>query len=223
MKTWSAALRTSDWAEGSPSNKTMTLSQVTQPRQCRSALRTTLNVFEWPSQDRTAIETWKWQSTDGSHPTWPSLRGSAEKNGRISPNPGLQSLSSHTQGYNRCKSSSTKYWVNDLNRYVCDFSFSFFNTFYYGVLRGKNEFSIRLKPAVLAGKKSSRSKLADPGHVWMVRTWYTTVIIVWCECVKSVFTRSISFVNARFCVRKHSYFWAQVIFRLDQLGRTRLS
>jgi hypothetical protein len=39
----SGALRTSDWCEGSPSNRNTTLS--TQPRQRRS-----LNVLEWPSQ-----------------------------------------------------------------------------------------------------------------------------------------------------------------------------
>ncbi len=40
MKTCSTALRTSDWAEGSPSNMTMTIS--TQPRHHRSGLGTTL-------------------------------------------------------------------------------------------------------------------------------------------------------------------------------------
>ena len=48
MKTCSRALRTTDWGEGSPSNRTMTLS--TQPRQCRRGFRTSLNVLEWPSQ-----------------------------------------------------------------------------------------------------------------------------------------------------------------------------
>uniref|UniRef100_A0A8C8EKQ5 WD repeat-containing protein 44 n=1 Tax=Oncorhynchus tshawytscha TaxID=74940 RepID=A0A8C8EKQ5_ONCTS len=46
MKTCSRALRTSDWGEGSPSNRTTTLS--TQPRQCRSGFGTSLNVLEWP-------------------------------------------------------------------------------------------------------------------------------------------------------------------------------
>ena len=41
-------LRTSDWGEGSPSNRTTTL--ITQPRQRRSSFRTSLNVFECPSQ-----------------------------------------------------------------------------------------------------------------------------------------------------------------------------
>jgi transposase len=49
MKTSSRALRTSDWIEGSPSNRTTTLS--TQSRQHRSEwLRDeSLNVIEWPS------------------------------------------------------------------------------------------------------------------------------------------------------------------------------
>jgi hypothetical protein len=40
MKTCSRELRTSDWGEGSPSNRTMTLS--TQLRQCRSGFGTSL-------------------------------------------------------------------------------------------------------------------------------------------------------------------------------------
>jgi hypothetical protein len=38
MKTWSRALRTSDWGDGSPSNRTMTLN--TQPTQHRSGFGT---------------------------------------------------------------------------------------------------------------------------------------------------------------------------------------
>ena len=48
MKTCSSALRTSEWGEGSPSNRTTTLN--TQPRQRRSGFGTSLNVLEWPSQ-----------------------------------------------------------------------------------------------------------------------------------------------------------------------------
>ena len=48
MKTCSRVLRTTDWGEGSPSNRTTTLS--TQPRQSRSGFGTSLNVLEWPSQ-----------------------------------------------------------------------------------------------------------------------------------------------------------------------------
>ncbi len=70
MKTWFRALRTSDWAESSPSNMTITLR--TQPRQCRRGLGTTL----WMSSSGPArAETWRqsyifgetynWLSTDG--------------------------------------------------------------------------------------------------------------------------------------------------------------
>uniref|UniRef100_A0A8C7CR95 Uncharacterized protein n=1 Tax=Oncorhynchus kisutch TaxID=8019 RepID=A0A8C7CR95_ONCKI len=48
MKTCSRVLSTSDWGDGSPSNRTTTLS--TQPRQRRSGFGTSLNVLEWPSQ-----------------------------------------------------------------------------------------------------------------------------------------------------------------------------
>ena len=48
MKNCSRAPRTSNWGDGSPSNRTMTLS--TQPRQHRSGFGTSLNVLEWPSQ-----------------------------------------------------------------------------------------------------------------------------------------------------------------------------
>ncbi len=51
MKTWSRALRTSDWAESSPSNMTTTLR--TQPRQCRRGLGTTL----WTSQPELGLGT----------------------------------------------------------------------------------------------------------------------------------------------------------------------
>ena len=122
MKTWSRALRTSDWAEGSPSNRTMTLRP--QPRQCRSGLRTTLwislsgpaRALTW-TQSNISGETWKWSDVkmDCSLPTWQSLRESAEKNGRKPPNPGVQSLSRHTQeAVIAAKGASTKYWVKDL-------------------------------------------------------------------------------------------------------------
>ena len=48
MKTCSRALRTSDWGEGSPSNKTLTLR--TQPRQCRRGFGRRVQVLERPSQ-----------------------------------------------------------------------------------------------------------------------------------------------------------------------------
>ena len=48
MKTCCRALRTSDWCEGSPSNRTTTLS--TQPRQRVSGFGTSLNVLECHKQ-----------------------------------------------------------------------------------------------------------------------------------------------------------------------------
>lgn len=92
MKTWSKAIRTSNWTQGSPSNRIMTLSA--QPRQCRSG-------FHWmslsgPARARTwtksniSGETWKWTSINCPHPTLQSLRRSTEKTGRKSTNPGMQ-------------------------------------------------------------------------------------------------------------------------------------
>ncbi len=87
MKTWFRALRTSDWAESSPSNMTITL--LTHPRQCRSGLGMTLwtsssgpaRAGTWNKSDSFG-ETYKWLSTDGPQPTWQSLRWSKEKNGK---------------------------------------------------------------------------------------------------------------------------------------------
>ncbi len=99
MKTW---FRTSDWAESSPSNMTITLRK--QPRQCRSGLGTTLwtsssgptTAGTWNQSDSFG-ETYKWLSTDGPQPTWQSLRWSKEKNGKIKTNADVQSLLHHTQ------------------------------------------------------------------------------------------------------------------------------
>ena len=41
-------------------------------------------------------ETWKWLSTNVHHPTWRNWRGSARKNGRGSPNPGVKNLLHHS-------------------------------------------------------------------------------------------------------------------------------
>jgi hypothetical protein len=97
VKTCSRALRISDWGEGSPSNMTMTLS--IQPRQRSSGIGTSL----WMSlsgsvRARTCTwsnisgEIWKQLCSDSPHPSWQSLRGSEEKNGRNSLNTGVPSL-----------------------------------------------------------------------------------------------------------------------------------
>ncbi len=98
MKTWFRALRTSDWAERSPSIMTITLR--TQPRQCRSGLGTTL----WTSSElrlgtnQTSLE----KPINGCPPMVPSQPDRAwddlkrrQKNNN--PNADVQSLLHHTQ------------------------------------------------------------------------------------------------------------------------------
>lgn len=71
---------------------------------------------------QTEISGWKWLSTNGPQATWQSLRGSAEKDGRKSLNPRVQSLSRHNRKDSRLRSlpkgASTKYWVKGPNAYV---------------------------------------------------------------------------------------------------------
>lgn len=83
MKTWSAALRASDWAEGSPFNKLITLNTIP------GDFGTTLNVLGRP--DRTLTGT----QSGISGGTWEYI--SMDKNVRTSHNPGLQSLEYFTQ------------------------------------------------------------------------------------------------------------------------------
>lgn len=78
MKTWSAALRASDWAEGSPFNKLITLS--TTP----GDFGTTLNVLGRPDRALTGTQS----SISGE--TWEYFP--MDKNVRTFHNPGLQSL-----------------------------------------------------------------------------------------------------------------------------------
>ncbi len=103
-ETWFRALRTSDRAESSPSNMTITLR--TQSRQCRSGLGTILwtpssgpaRAGTW-SQSDIFGETYKWLSTDGPQPTWQSLRWSKEKKGKKTKqkkNADVQRLLHHT-------------------------------------------------------------------------------------------------------------------------------
>jgi hypothetical protein len=92
-------LRISYWGDGSPSNRTMTLS--TQLRQHRSGFRTILNVLEWPNQ-RPDLNPFKllWRDLKiavqrRSHPTWQSLRGSVCQACSVIPK--------KTQGCTRCQ------------------------------------------------------------------------------------------------------------------------
>lgn len=116
MKAWSKALRTSDWAESSHFNRIMTLN--TQSRQCKNGFRdTSVNVLQWSSQNlglnpikhisRNLKMAVHWQS-----PFNLSLKGFAEKSGRISPNPQLEAAKGAI-GY-----SSTEYWVKGLNSWA---------------------------------------------------------------------------------------------------------
>ncbi len=73
-RTQSSTFRTSDLAEGLPSNKTMT-----QSRQHKWLIHNTVNVFEWPSHSLDLIPIkYFWRNLKICvclHPTWKSLRG----------------------------------------------------------------------------------------------------------------------------------------------------
>ena len=86
-----------------------------------------LNVLEWPSHSpnlnpNISGETWKSLCNDAPHPTWQSLRWSAEKNGRKSRNAGgaklVASYPRRLEAVITIKCASTKYWVKGLNVYV---------------------------------------------------------------------------------------------------------
>ncbi len=69
MKTQFRAFRTSDWAEGLPSNRTVTLST-----QQKRLIRNAENVLEWPRQSL-GLNPIKYFWRNLPHPTWKSLRG----------------------------------------------------------------------------------------------------------------------------------------------------
>ena len=192
MKTWSRALRTSDWAEGSPSNRTMTLS--TRPRQRRSALGKTLwmslsgpaRALTW-TQSNIFGETWKWLSTDSPHPTWQS-------NGRKIPKPRCAKLVSYPRRLKSviaAKGASTKYWVKGLNtsvNVICQFSFLIHSTAFlkscscfvisgYRLMRGEINLSKRLQHTKM-WKNQRVCKLSE-----CTKCWYVSLLL--CVCVSA--------------------------------------
>uniref|UniRef100_A0AAZ3RLA5 Tc1-like transposase DDE domain-containing protein n=1 Tax=Oncorhynchus tshawytscha TaxID=74940 RepID=A0AAZ3RLA5_ONCTS len=148
MKTCSRALRTSDWGEGSPSNRTKTLS--TQPRQCRSGFGTSLNVLEWPSKilDLNPVE-YLWRDLkiavyQHSPSNLTELERICREEWELVPKYRRATLvvsyPRRLEAVISAKRASTKYCVKGLN--ACDFSFLFIaemskNLFlrrHYGVL-----------------------------------------------------------------------------------------
>ena len=119
-KTCSRALRTLDWANGSPSNRTTTLS--TQPKQSRTGFGTkSLNIFERPSQspDLNPIE----------H-IWRDLKIAVQLL-PMQPDKAWEDLHRRTgetpiggwklEAVITAKGASTKYWVKGLNNVIVQF------------------------------------------------------------------------------------------------------
>ncbi len=133
MKTWFRALRTSDWAESSPSNMTIILR--TQPRQCRSGRdESTL----WTSLSGPArAETWNQSDIFGetingcppmvsSQPdrAWDDLkrrRAKKQQKKQIQMCKACCIIPQKTWGCNCCKGALTKFWVKGMK--TCAMSF----------------------------------------------------------------------------------------------------
>ena len=108
MKTWSRVLRTSDWAKGSPSNRTITLS--TQPGHYRRGLGTT-----WEDLWRDLKMAVYWRSLTGLE------RICREEWQKIPKSRCAKLVASHPRRLEAvitAKVVSTKYWVNGLNTYI---------------------------------------------------------------------------------------------------------
>ena len=136
MKTWFRVLRTSDWAEGSPSNRTMHTAKTTQ-----AWLRdSSVNVLEWPSQssDLNPIKH-LWRDLEMAvH--WRSLSNLTELE-RICRQEWQEIPKSkcaelvvlylwRLEAVITARGASTKYWVKGLNTYVnVIFQFFLFNKF----------------------------------------------------------------------------------------------
>ena len=124
MKTWPAVLRTWDLAEGSPSNRTVTLN--TQPRQCSSDLGTPL----WMSVSGPARAlTWTTSKSSGVKWNLTELeRNCSEEWQKIPKSRCAKFVMSYPRRLDAlmaAKGASTKYWVKDLNTDV-NVIFSFY-------------------------------------------------------------------------------------------------
>ncbi len=124
MKTQSRAFRTSDWAEGSPSNRTMTLNT-----QQEWVIDNSVNVLEWPSQSLSLHPIkYFWRNLKMwvcPHPTWQSLRGEEVRrtmadNCKILMCKACRIIPQKTRG---CEGGSAKYErVKGMNTYaMCSF------------------------------------------------------------------------------------------------------
>ncbi len=119
MRTQSRAFRTSDWAEGSPSNRTVTLNT-----QQTWLIDNSVNVLEWPSHSLGLNPTkYFWRNMKMwicPHPTCQSLRRE-EMRRRMADN--CQMLMSKACRIKQkktwdCKGASAKYLVKDMNTYA---------------------------------------------------------------------------------------------------------
>ena len=134
MKTCSRELRTSDWGEGFPSNRTMTLS--TQPRQRRNGFGTSLWLSQSP--DLNQIEhLWRdlkiaVNRRSPSHLTELEsiCRIEWEKLPKYRCAELVVSYPRRLEALIAAKGASTKYWLKSLNTYVNFlFHFNIFNKF----------------------------------------------------------------------------------------------
>ena len=124
---WKPALESldSDWGEGSPSNRTTTL--TTQPRQCRSGFRTSLNVLVAQPEpglepDQTYLRDLKkavQQCSPANLTELERIRTEEwEKLPKYRCDKLVASYPRRLEAVIAAKGASTKYWVKGLNTYV---------------------------------------------------------------------------------------------------------